>query len=284
LFQVVVPPGKGYLLILGPTADYVAKEIGSRVLHWNGQPGGSRQYAHDIIAYDVKSSESPKISVVLRPGTTVRGQVVGPEGQTVDDALMISRLQIDSENLNWLGNRFIHARGGRFELHGLDPTKSTPMYFFDADHEWGATVDLSGSQAGKDLTIRLQPCGQAKVRFVGPGGKPATKLSMFPSFELVVTPGPHPNTGDPMKKAQLAADLAFMANVDPQHYSNQNGPSTDAEGRITLPALIPGALYRISDYSTMNVENKGVQVRKDFTVAPRQVLDLGNILIEKPQP
>jgi hypothetical protein len=219
-FQVVVPPGKGYLLILGPTADYVPKEIGSRVLYWNGQPGGSRHYAHDIIAYEIRAGESPEISAVLRSGTTVRGQVVGPEGQTVEDALMISRLQIDSENLSWLGHHFIHARDGRFELHGLDPGKSTPVYFFDTDHQWGTKVELSGLQAGRDLNIRLQPCGQAKARFVGLGGKPVAKLSTFPSFELVIIPGPHLNTGDQMKKAQLAADLAFMANVDPKHYSN----------------------------------------------------------------
>jgi len=35
-----------------------------------------------------------------------------------------------------------------------------------------------------------------------------------------------------------------------------------------LPALIPGALYRINDYSTVNDREKGVQVRKDFTVRP----------------
>ena len=50
------------------------------------------------------------------------------------------------------------------------------MYFLDADHEWGATVELSGKQAGEELTIRLQPCGQAKARFVGPDGKPVAKL------------------------------------------------------------------------------------------------------------
>jgi RNA polymerase sigma factor (sigma-70 family) len=282
-FQVVVPPGKGYLLILGSTADYVPKEIGSRVLYWNGQPGGSRHYAHDIIAYDVKSGESPKISAVLRPGTAVRGQVVGPEGQTVEDALIISRLQIDPQNLNWLGHHFIHARDGHFELHELDPANSTPVHFFDADHQWGMTIELAGAQAGKALTIQLQPCGQAKARFVGPNSKPAARLSAFPSFELVMTPGPHPNTGNQTEKAQLAADLAFMANIDPKHYSNQSGPSTDAEGHITLPMLIPGALYRISDYSTMNVENKGVQVRKDFAVKPGETLDLGDILIEKPE-
>ena len=60
-------------------------------------------------------------------------------------------------------------------------------------------------------------------------------------------------------------------------------PITDADGRITLPALIPGALYRISDCSTMNDRDKGVQVRKDFTVKPGETLDLGDILIENPK-
>jgi len=83
----------------------------------------------------------------------------------------------------------------------------------------------------------------------------------------------------------VAADAAFMANVDPKHYSSgPRGPVTDAEGRITLPALIPGALYRISDFSTGNDADKGVQVRKDFTVKPGETVDLGDILIEKPQP
>jgi hypothetical protein len=42
-------------------------------------------------------------------------------------------------------------------------------------------------------------------------------------------------------------------------------------------------LYRISDYSTVNDRQKGVQVRKDFTVQPGETLDLGDIFIENPQ-
>ena len=41
---------------------------------------------------------------------------------------------------------------------------------------------------------------------------------------------------------------------------------TESEGRITLSRLIPGARYRIIDFSTVNDQDKGVQVRKDFTV------------------
>ncbi len=82
------------------------------------------------------------------------------------------------------------------------------------------------------------------------------------------------------KQAELAADASLVANVDRKHYWNQ--PDTDAEGRITLISLIPGATYRITDFSTVN-DKKGVQVRKDFTVKPGETLDLGDIMIAKPQ-
>ena len=59
-------------------------------------------------------------------------------------------------------------------------------------------------------------------------------------------------------------------------------PRTDAEGRITLISLIPAHFYRIIDFSTVNDQDKGVQVRKEFTVKPGESLDLGEIRIDKP--
>jgi len=39
---------------------------------------------------------------------------------------------------------------------------------------------------------------------------------------------------------------------------------------------------KIIDFSTVNDANKGIQLRKDFTVKPGETVDLGDILIEKP--
>jgi len=278
-YQIVVPPGKGHLFVYGPTSDYILEVIGGRMLY-NGQPGGERYYAHDIIAYEVKDGDPPReIVVSLRPGKTIKGRIVGPEGQTVDKAEIIATLHFNYFHLNWRGDLTIHARDGSFELHGLDPETPARVSFLDAEHQWGATVELSGKQAGEEVTIQLQPCGQAKARFVGPDGKALAKISS--RLEIVGTPGPHEWDLRPESKSKLAADAAGIVNLDRKHY--WNGRLTDAAGRITLPGLIPGALYRISDHSTTNVENKGVQVRKDVTVKPGETLDLGDILIEKPQ-
>ncbi len=282
-FDVAVPSGKGHLMILGPTLEYVPQEISGGKLYASGQPGGIRLYAHDIIAYEFKNGESSlKVSATLRPGKTLKGRIVGPAGEPVPDAVILDRQQLDPLNLTWLTHHYISAHAGRFEVHGFDSEKPSPVYFLDAEHQWGAAVEFSGKQAAEELTVRLEPCGQAKARFVGPDGKPVAKLELGPYARLVITPGPS-NSGYFDRGLEPAADETYMGSVDPKHYVRPHDPVTDADGRITLPDLIPGAHYRIVDWSTVNVQNKGVQLRKDFTVKPGETVDLGDILIEKPQ-
>ena len=119
---------------------------------------------------------------------TIKGRVEGPDGQTVTDGFILTTLRIEAFNPFWRGDYQVPIRDGRFELHGLAPEASTRIHVLDPEHEWGASVEVSGKQAGEDLTIRLQPCGQAKARFVGPDGKPVAKHQ--PHFEIVATPGP----------------------------------------------------------------------------------------------
>lgn len=279
LFQIAVPPGKGHLLIFGPTSEYVLEATSERMVY-NGKPGGRRYYAHKVVAYDVRAGSDPvDTDAALRPGKTVNVRIVGPEGQTVTEAFYLTALRISAVNPSWRGDSADPIRDGRFTLQGLSPEGKARVDIFDPTHQWGASVEVSGQQAGKELMVTLKPCGRAKARFVGPDGKPLAKH--VPNFEYIATPGPHPFTGNKKLQAELAADAEYMPNADRKHY--WNSPATDAEGRITLPDLVPGALYRINDFSTVNEPDKGVQVRKDFTVKSGETLDLGDILIEKPQ-
>ncbi len=282
-FQLVVPPGKGHLLIFGPTVDFILESIGDRTL-LDGQPGGRRNYAHKILAYEFQAgAPAQTIDAALRRANTARGRVVGPEGQTVKEARILSRLHIEHYRPQWRGDfKRQTTRDGAFELHGLDPEKPVPVYFLDAVNQWGAAVELAGKQSGQETTIHLQPCGQATARFVGPDGRPLAPLDVrrLSLFEILVTPGPHAMTRDKNEQSQLAADALSVELIDRNHYADP--PLTDAAGRITLPVLIPGARYRISDKSTRSVDGKGVQIRKDFTVKPAEKLDLGDVLIEKP--
>jgi hypothetical protein len=170
--------------------------------------------------------------------------------------------------------------GSLFDGHSVAglSERQLSVSFLDSDHQWGTTLELSGKQSGQDLTIQLRPCGQARSRFVGPSGKPVARHA--PHVELIATPGPPRLTRNRPQQAELAADAVLIAGFDRKHYWNER--FADADGRITLPDLIPGASYRIIDFSTVN-DDQGVQVRKDFTVKPGETLELGDIVIEKPE-
>jgi hypothetical protein len=246
-------------------------------MYFSGQRGGRRFYAHDIVSYEAKAGAgSLELTATLRPSRAIKGRVAGPAGEMVKDALVLSRQQLDSINLTWQEYNFIHAREGRFVLPGFDLEKSSPVYFLDAEHKWGTAVELSGKPSDQELTVRLQPCGQANARFVGPDRKPVAKLRLGPYVQLLMTPGSR-TLGLVDKGESLWADAAYLPNI------NWNEFATDNDGRITLTALIPGAPYRISDWSTVNVQGKGYQIRKDFTIKPGEIVDLGDILVEKPE-
>jgi len=97
---------------------------------------------------------------------------------------------------------------------------------------------------------------------------------------MVVTPGPDVFSRKQESEGRLFAHQGTLADIDPTNYGS--GPVSDIQGRIALPALIPGATYRIIDRSTSR-DPIGPQVRKEFTVKPGETLNLGDVLIEKPQ-
>ena len=192
-----------------------------------------------------------------------------------------------------------------FEVHGLDPDAETPVHFLEPNRKLGATVILSGKSialmtianrsggiaAGATdgfsdkattrgpITVRLEPCGAAKARLVEPDGKPIAGRPLRRVVTMVVTPGSLGTLANE-KAGLLAADEAYLNQVDPVDY--ENPPASDADGRITLPVLIPGAMYRLVDFTTAR-DPGGPQIRKEFTVKPGETLDLGDIRIEKPE-
>jgi protocatechuate 3,4-dioxygenase beta subunit len=278
--RIGVLPSPGCLVILGPSDDYVLREIGDAMV-FQGKPGGRRFYVHGFLACDPKPAGAGlDVNIVLRPGMTVNGRVVGPDSQPIQDAWMISRMFLPVSPtawLRWSGRYHGSVKSGQFEVHGLDPDAEVPVYFLDPHHQLGATANLSGkSPARGPVTIRLQPCGTAKARLVDASGKPLAGYRGSSLIAMVVTPGPYP-VGQQENETRLTADVATLAGVDSINYAD--GPISDALGRIAFPALIPGATYRRNPRGT-----SGTQLSDEFRVKPGETLDLGDIVIEKPQP
>jgi RNA polymerase sigma factor (sigma-70 family) len=273
-FQIPVIPGAGHLLVSGPTLDYIRLEVEGNKLY-NGKTGGRRAYPHGLVPLDLKpGGPPPDVAVTLRRGVSVSGRLLDPDGKPVAEALLFCRLNGWPWFIDYhphLSHR--HVRNGRFELRGLDPKQSYPVYVLDAKNKLGAVVTVSGKQAGGEpVVVRLAPCGSATLRVVDPQGKPWANYR--PPVELIITPGASTNIlrGD---RDPVRADSESLVNLDRVNYWTLR---TDAEGRVTLPALIPGATYRLTRWTGEEwVEDR------DFTVEAGRTRKLDDLVMKRSQ-
>jgi hypothetical protein len=287
-YRVAAPPGPGYLVVQGPDDDYVLREFAGAGAMYTAQPGRRRMYAHAYHSVDLKADgPDQEINLSVRRGVVIRGRAVGPDGGPARDAWFCSRLmpraQADGGWKLWLlpGD---HSRSlmldGRFVLHGLDPATAAevPVYFLDPERKLGAVVRFSGrSAADAAMTVRLEPCGSARARLVTTDGKPLERYAAAGLVSLVVTPGP-PIRWSEAKDGPPFAEEAYVGELDTINYVNTL--VSDAEGRLTFPALIPGATYRVED---VTAGPGGPVVRKEFIVKSGEQIDLGDVLIAKPR-
>jgi hypothetical protein len=130
---------------------------------------------------------------------------------------------------------------------------------------------------GQPVTVRLESLGAARARLVNAEGKPIA-MRLPPAFvTMLVTTGP-PVGGPQSNSGQLSADQSSLSEFDPVNHAKSL--VSDAAGRVEIPALIPGATYRLTDRSTMRGNRGAPVVRKEFRVNSGETLDLGDIRIE----
>jgi hypothetical protein len=273
-FQIGVVPGPGFLLVQGPTPNYLHKVIyqdfrGGKL---SEQPIGEQLLPHAYAKLDVKpDAASENIRLSLRRGVTVECRLTGPNGEPVDKVRIVSGLPAYPRNRP---PGIADIYGGRFTLQGCDPAGSYTVFFLDSEHEWAAKAIISGAQAGDaPVIVRLVPCGSAKARLVDTRGKP---VNNFPSprslawLELIFAhTNPFPSASG---KSPYIQDGISLSGLDPKRYGDL---CSDQDGRCTFPALIPGATYRISNALTR------MRFEKEFTVESGKMLDLSDLPIER---
>jgi RNA polymerase sigma factor (sigma-70 family) len=272
-FRMVVMPGPGHLLALGPGDDYVNVrtsygEMGTAHAPW------FYLYPNAHIVLDIQDGKAEHpVEIRLRRGVTITGRVVGPDGRPIAEASAFGRSYTPYREYTFPLVGFngepprIEVKDGRFEIPGCDPEKPGTFYFIDVKDGLGATVELSGkSAAAGPVTVRLQPTAKVHFRLTGPDGKPAAgREPEWPYYlKLVITPGPDflgiLGTGE-----HTAGDFVGQVDVDRAHNFNLR---SGADGRVTMINLIPGARYRFRGH--------------EFTPETRQTVDLGDVPAPKP--
>src|SRR5262249_22205831 len=88
-------------------------------------------------------------------------------------------------------------------------------------------------------------------------------------LQLVVRPGAPAGAKGPERQAPETGAVS-LGSMDPRHHGE--APAADAQGRLALPALIPGATYRIQE--------RGHE--RTFRVEPGQAPELPDIAVREP--
>ncbi|HMF11781.1 MAG TPA: hypothetical protein VKE94_05725, partial [Gemmataceae bacterium] len=209
--------------------------------------------------FDTKEAE---VDITVRRGVTVKGRILDPEGKPVARARVLARLP--AALLGYSGLNPSEARDGRFELRGCDPEKTYPVYFLDPKNRMGALVEIAG-KGDEPVTVKLAPCGSAEVRFLDADGIPRPNYRPNPfGLQLLVQPN-LPVHVTPAGLRVSENDMIWIAALDPLNHDQ--APTADAQGLLTLPALIPGAKYRISE--------RGVE--KEFVIESGKTVKLPDI-------
>src|SRR5262249_37471033 len=139
-FQMVVPPGRGHLLVKGEAPDYLHVEITEHELSSEDVRPNRRYYPDGLVALDVKPGDPPRdVTIALCRGVARTGFVVDPDGKPVQDAVLLCRsyllYRFDLNGMNEL-----KIRNGRFSLPGCDPEKPSEVFVYSHKGRLGATA------------------------------------------------------------------------------------------------------------------------------------------------
>ncbi len=145
-------------------------------------------------------------------------------------------------------------------IRGLNEDEDVPLYILDAKRKLGATLLINRQM--KSAKTMLQPCGQADITLSDEEGKHRRGLEIM--VAMIVTPGPS-LFGNMPNPESCFADQDFLPNIDDV---NHKDVVSDDTGKLTIPALIPGATYRYFDYK---------QQPHDFVAKSGETIHLGTL-------
>jgi hypothetical protein len=277
-FELPVPTDPGHLLVLGPTPDYVPVETSAGVLE-GGKPGKARVYADAVVALaGGHEGDEQAVDVRLRRGLTLRGRVLGLDKRPVASFILVSPSYRVSGYKLGCNPDVLGCANGKFELPGCDPDQPNTAYLLDPANRLGATVKLTKQNTSEPAIVHLRPCGSARARLVGADGKPLANYR--PWFVYLLASGVPPRSPDFYEGDHaLEADSGDVQQLDLNLFVGSL--VTNDDGRITLPALVPGLSYRIQWFPSDFTDPKPWP-HLDFKVEAGEVKELGTVVI-KPQ-
>lgn len=185
-----------------------------------------------------------KVDLYLERGKTAMLNIIDADGKPVTQNL-ISGVTA--------GFPFVHrVEESTVKAFALDPSQPRQVVVLNAERKLAGTVTVSGTEKGP-ITVQLQPLGTITGRIVDLDDQPRVGV----------------NVG-PRGRGQRIDDLYREA------FGPKSDVSTDAEGKFTLPYVLPGidTFLGLSKGKEYYVGEKGIGSKK---VEPSKSADFGSV-------
>jgi RNA polymerase sigma factor (sigma-70 family) len=186
-YTLTVLPGPGFIGVIGPRQDtfmpaYVtlkerkdffkipvaqqAEDTLTSVLRGVSFVIRQEDYHALVLLEPGEKEEGLVKDVVLEPPQTVKGQVVGPDGEPLTRVTAFGLVRYGEETL----------KGAEFTVRGLNPRANRPVVFYHKEKNLSCLVKEWSDAASGPLTVKLQPCGSLAGRIVDQEGQPVAGL------------------------------------------------------------------------------------------------------------
>jgi RNA polymerase sigma factor (sigma-70 family) len=116
-----------------------------------------------------EGAESLALDLTVQPARTVKGTVVGPDGEALTGVSVVGLTAFPQEEL---------MESASFAVMGLNPGRSRELFFHHDGKGLGKLLTIRGDETGP-LTVRLEPCGSVIGRLVDKSGNPVPGVTVF---------------------------------------------------------------------------------------------------------
>jgi hypothetical protein len=108
-------------------------------------------------------------NVALEPARTLKGRVLGPDGQPLKGVMVVGLFQRSFDTL----------KDADFTVRGISPKAKRQLVFHDKDKKLGFFLKELRGDESEPLTVELQPCGSVSGRIVDGDGQPVAGLRIL---------------------------------------------------------------------------------------------------------
>jgi hypothetical protein len=255
-FRTVTLPGRGVIGVRAQEDKYrmgVGAELFKDKLNGKDQLLRTAPYYlyagnfHTLVEVSPKpEDQSVTRDILLEPEATLKGTVVGPDGNPVSGVLVAGLRPMEYWEHKPL-------KDADFTLWHSAPGDRRLIQMVHEDKKLAGWLLVRGDEQAP-LRVRLQPWGTLTGRLITPDGQPLTNVSIHSVLR---------------KRLDGVPVGSFARNPEP-----------DKNGRFRIEGLAAGLVYNLSVFKDSHYLEISSDNVVDLTIAPGETKDLGEIVVK----